>query len=286
MPICRGATLCLLALLSTVLAAQNGSAAVSAAASPQPSSVQDANHGNPQSPTVPMGSTPSQNPSENGGVRPNPAAGASPDSNVNGVTVSSAPQTNPAPAAASDQVLANTEFRAALDTPLSTRTSKPGDRFSATVVDPVRGSGGSIVIPAGSRLEGEIADAGDGAPAALRGRDALSLRFRDVILPSGQTVPLSATLVSVNNTNGRNTKRTDEEYQVRSGAQGKDTAREMETGRGSGASLMFGGPLKGFAIASMAGGGHVITTNGKDVELPAQTGFVIRLSQPIIANGY
>jgi hypothetical protein len=41
---------------------------------------------------------------------------------------------------------------------------------------------------------------------------------------------------------------------------------------------------KGLAIGALAGGGYILATNGKDVNLPAQTGMVIRLDQSISAN--
>ena len=56
-----------------------------------------------------------------------------------------------------DEVGAGTEIHAALDTPLFSKTSKPGDRFTATVSDPVRANNGAVVIPAGARVEGEVA---------------------------------------------------------------------------------------------------------------------------------
>jgi hypothetical protein len=191
-------------------------------------------------------------------------------------------------AAVIDQVTAGTEIRAVLDTPLSTRTSKPGDRFTATIADQVRGNNGSVVIPSGTRVEGEVAEADEGkALAALRGKGKLSLRFRDVVLPNGQTLPLTATLVSVNDTNGKNTKKADEEGQVQSGTRNKDVAKDVGIGAGVGtvAGLIFGGPLKGLAIGALAGGGYVLATKGKDVNLPAQTGMVIRLDQPVSASG-
>lgn len=196
-------------------------------------------------------------------------------------------QVAPAPMGA-DQVPVNTEMHATLDTPLSTKTSKPGDRFTATIQNPVRGSNGSVIIPAGSRVEGEVSEAEEGKTlAALRGKGKLSVRFRDIALPSGQTVPLTATLVSVNNTNGKSTKKADEEGQIQSGTQGKDVAKDVGIGAGIGtvAGLIFGGPLKGLAIGALAGGGYVLATKGKDVELPAQTGMVIRLDQPISGAG-
>src|SRR5215472_13536088 len=114
----------------------------------------------------------------------------------------SVPPAQSAPSAAVDQIAAGTEIRATLDTPLSTRTSKPGDRFTATIAEPARGIS-DVVIPAGARVEGEVAEADDSKTiAALKDKNPLSVRFRDVVLPDGQTLPLSATLISVNSTNG------------------------------------------------------------------------------------
>jgi hypothetical protein len=48
---------------------------------------------------------------------------------------------------------------------------------------------------------------------------------------------------------------------------------------------VFGGPLKGLAIGMLSGGGYVLSTKGKEVHLPAQTGMVIRLDQPVNSSG-
>lgn len=211
----------------------------------------------------------------------NPAPGAqqaSPGGMQNGVAP---PATSPV--VVNDQVAAGAEIRATLDTPLSTKTSKPGDRFTATVAEPARGTTGATVIPAGTRVEGELAELEEGKTLpALRDKPNLSLRFRDLVLPTGQTLPLAATLISVNNT-GRNAKKADDERQIQSGARSKDVARDVGIGAGYGTAVApaFGGPLKGLAIAAMAGGGYVLSTKGKEVNLPAQTGMVIRLDQPV-----
>jgi hypothetical protein len=49
--------------------------------------------------------------------------------------------------------------------------------------------------------------------------------------------------------------------------------------------VVFGGPIKGLAIAPLAGGGYVLSTKAKDVILSAQTGMVIRLDQPVSSSG-
>ncbi|HKD83062.1 MAG TPA: hypothetical protein VKH81_25460 [Candidatus Angelobacter sp.] len=181
-----------------------------------------------------------------------------------------------------DQIAAGTEIRATLDTPLSTKTSKPGDRFTATIAEPARGNN-DVVIPTGARVEGEVAEADDSKTmAALKDKSSLSVRFRDVVLPDGQTLPLTATLISVNTTNGMSTKRTDNASRLPQGDSGRDIAKG--TGVGSGPGTAFGTPLKGLAIGTLAGGGYVLSIKGKDVNLPAQTGMVIRLDQPISAT--
>jgi hypothetical protein len=236
----------------------------------------------PNTGTYPQPANPqSTNPGGNNGSTANSAG-------VNNQNNSAAPQGQTAGNSTQDQIAAGTEIHATLDTPLSTKTSKPGDRFTATISDPVRGSNGGMVVPAGTRLEGEVSEAEEGKTvAALRGKGKLSLRFRDVVLPSGQTLPVTATLISVNDTNGKNTKKADEEGQVQSGTRNKDVAKDVGIGAGIGtvAGLIFGGPLKGLAIGAIAGGGYVLATKGKDVNLPAQTGMVIRLDQPVSTNG-
>ena len=75
-----------------------------------------------------------------------------------------------------------TEIKAALDTPLSSKTSKVGDRFTATVAQDVNGVNGSVGIPAGSKIEGEVSEVEQGkALPQLRGKGRLNLRFTDLV---------------------------------------------------------------------------------------------------------
>ena len=175
-----------------------------------------------------------------------------------------------------DEVGAGTEIHAALDTPLASKTAKPGDRFTATVSDPVRANNGAVVIPAGARVEGEVAEAEDEkTQIALKDKPKLSLRFRDVVLPTGQTVPLTATLISVHDTSGNNPRK--------AGIEGGKTSNAIGARSGLGGNV--GGPIKVLAIGTLSGGGYVVATNGKDVRLPAQAIMLIRVDQPLSWNG-
>jgi hypothetical protein len=101
------------------------------------------------------------------------------------------------------QIPAGVTIRATLDTPLSTKTSQVGDRFTATVADPVRDNNGQIAIPVGTKINGQVSQSEQGkAVAILRGKGRLDLRFVDMTLPSGQSTPLAATLKQVTSTSG------------------------------------------------------------------------------------
>src|SRR5262249_50583778 len=216
LPMQRAATLVLFTLLATAMSfAQTGTSS-NPPATPQtqsspgtptvqpPATGEDAR----RNPAQPQTSTPNatQPPTQNQQASPAPTTN---QSNSGGA------QSNTLPSpAVNDQVTAGTEIRAALDTPLSTKTSKPGHRFTATLTEPVRGSNGAIVIPAGARVEGEVAETEEEKTLpALRDKANLSLRFRDLVLPTGQTLPLTATLISVNNI-GKSPKKADEEGQI------------------------------------------------------------------------
>jgi hypothetical protein len=184
-----------------------------------------------------------------------------------------------------EQVNANTEMKATLDTPLSTKTSKVGDRFTATVAEAVRGTSGRVAIPAGAKIQGEVVNVEEGKTLpSVRGKGRLNFRFRDVMLPDGSSLPLTATLVSVNQTRGGKSAggaKTGEEGEVRGGTTAGRVAKDVGIGAGVGtvAGLIFGSALKGLAIGAIAGGGYVLATSGKDVNLPADTGMVLRLDQ-------
>jgi hypothetical protein len=269
-----------ISLSITLLAIEDASSQTT----PQTPASQNSKQTNPESPATPLGSPAAQSSSAPATGAQTPAQNNEPGTPAENTAQPATTNAQTAqPGTGADQVAANTELRAALDTPLSTRISKPGDRFTATVTDPVRGGNGSVVLPAGARIEGEVAE--DSSIPALRDKTQLTLRFRDVVLPNGQTLPLSATLISVNKTSGRNTGKTDEETHVQSGTRGKDVAQDVGTGAGTNGAtgLAFGTPLKGMAVGALAGGGYVLATKAKakEVNLPAQTGMVIRLDQPL-----
>lgn len=185
----------------------------------------------------------------------------------------------PAPASGQLSVPAGTEIDATLQDALSSKTAKTGDTFTAVVAQPVRAASGEIAIPAGTVINGEVTEAEPGKTLpTVRGKGRLAFRFRDMTLPSHRSFPIEATLLSVHD------RKASDEGEVTSSTGGKTVAKDVGIGAGLGtvAGLIFGSALKGLAIGAIAGGGYVLATQGKDVELPAQAGMKLRLDQALV----
>lgn len=190
----------------------------------------------------------------------------------------SRPAPAPKPAGAQLSVPAGTEIDATLQDALSSKTAKTGDTFTAVVSQPVHAANGEVAIPAGTVINGEVTESEQGKTLpTVRGKGRLSFRFRDITLPSHRSFPVEATLVSVHD------KKANEEGEVTSSTGGKTVAKDVGIGAGLGtvAGLLFGSALKGLAIGAIAGGGYVLATQGKDVEIPAQSGMKLRLDQSL-----
>jgi hypothetical protein len=90
---------------------------------------------------------------------------------------------------------AGAQLSATLDQALGTKISKTGDTFTATVSSALYASNGSIVVPAGAKIEGHVTalDDSDNAtePALIR------LAF-DRVRFNGQSYPFAASIVSSN----------------------------------------------------------------------------------------
>jgi hypothetical protein len=178
-------------------------------------------------------------------------------------------------------VPAGTEFSATLDSQLSSKTSKPGDEFTASISQPITAQNGAVAIPAGSRVRGQVSNVEQGKVlASVRGKARMDLRFTEVELPNGTVLPITATLLGVGQKTGTSTG---EEGQVTDKTQGREVAKDVGIGAGLGtvAGLIFGSALKGLAIGAIAGGGYVLATQGRDVQIPADSQLNIRLDHQV-----
>lgn len=144
---------------------------------------------------------------------------------------------------------------------------------------------GNLIAPAGSSVTGTVLEVSKAKHGSMNGK--LLVRFTQIVTPYGIQIPISAVIKTTDNTG------------VLVGGTKTDVAldygKDVAIGAGTGAlaglivSPLAGGSIgKGTALATAvgAGGGLVksIWDKGNDVEIPANSGIQLILTQPITVN--
>jgi hypothetical protein len=91
-------------------------------------------------------------------------------------------------------------LQAYLSDPISSATSKPGQRIHATVAEPVLNSDGSIAVPVGSIISGSVSEARPGRWFSRAG--SLQFSFRELKLPNQEPVSVQAALTGADSASG------------------------------------------------------------------------------------
>jgi hypothetical protein len=180
------------------------------------------------------------------------------------------PPPPPAPAAVEEtwsatrpaaRLSAGTELVLTLDDEISTRTAHAGKRFGTHLSEPVV-SAGVVVIPAGTRVLGQVSESQD---AGRFGRSKLTLAFDRAVLPDGTELPLLASLRRLGQGSGKK--------------QGGIIA-----GSAAGGALLgqiLGGSSEATALGAIIGGsiaaGSIAAKPGEPVTLPAGTILAVAL---------
>lgn len=168
-------------------------------------------------------------------------------------------------------VEAGTVFSVELLERLSSESSRPGEIFRARVTGDVR-QDGRVVIPAGSEVVGEVTEA-----VPLRkvgGRAKLAVRFTDLVLPTGSSVPIDASFVG----QGRSETGRDAATIGGAAAGGAILGRVLNKGdRSKGAVIgAILGAAVGTAVASRTPGEEVTFDDGAVVDLKLDTPVEVR----------
>lgn len=145
---------------------------------------------------------------------------------------------------------------------VASNTSAPGDSFRVRVAHDVT-EDGEVAIPAGSEILGEVTEA---VPLRKVGGQAkLALRFSDLVLPSGTTVPIQASFVQ----QGRSETGKDAATIGGGAAAGAILGRVLGKGNRSKGAVIGAiiGAAAGTAIASKTPGEEVVIPEGTVVSL-------------------
>ncbi|MBX2860704.1 MAG: hypothetical protein KTR14_05690 [Vampirovibrio sp.] len=191
-----------------------------------------------------------------------------------------------APQQTSDKPAAKKTFTEGTDIPITVNLSDmqldalaDGDAFYAKISRPVT-SGGKVVIPRNSILEGSVTGSSD---AKRLGRHAsISVEFENLILPDGQEIPIDAkftTKDSVMKTVGRNVVR-GAGYSAAGGVVGGIMAFRMAGIAGSVASQGYV-VAGGAAVGGTIGLTSALMKKGRDKKVDASQALTLELKEPL-----
>lgn len=168
----------------------------------------------------------------------------------------------------------NTRLIATLDTPLSTKTFRDGDRFTMTVTSPSQYQGAIIE----GRVNGEKS-------GVVSGRANLSMDFDTIRLRNGSTYRFAGIVDQVREPNG-NTVNVNNEGTIRDGNQTTKTVTRAGIGAALGAIIGAiagggSGAAIGAGVGAGAGAGSVILQGRDNLELPNGTEFSLTATSTV-----
>lgn len=189
----------------------------------------------------------------------------------------------------SHQVMQGTQVHLNLLTTISTAASKDGDPFVATVAEPVF-IGNQLLLPAGTRVNGIIGTVEKARRFSIfRGQAYMNLTFRSIEVDS-RIIPVQMSILALEQPHGLNNdakQRKDvkiEEGQVieeKHDYKGDVIGGAVGTGGGALVGVIFSNIARGFGIGLAGSAAYIVARKGKEVELPAQTGMLVRMDNTI-----
>lgn len=164
-----------------------------------------------------------------------------------------------------------TNLKVRLEDTLSSKDSRAGDRFTATVLDPVRFNEATVTGHISSiKKSGKV-----------KGRTSMNLAFNSIRLSDGRNGTLHGYVTRVY---GSDSGTADQEGGVESGSRTKQTVKRAGIGAGAGAILgaIVGGG-KGAAIGLLIGGaggaGSLAVQGSKELKLESGTEMLVRVTR-------
>jgi hypothetical protein len=163
---------------------------------------------------------------------------------------------------------------------LNSKTARVGDRFTATVTEPVYADSGTLVIPTGSMLTGRI----DSVQAARKGGKpgTIDVSFISLRTPNGTSRAINGTLTELDTKSAKSNSEG-----TASGDRMKNRKLIFIGGGGAGGAVLGGafgggkGALIGGIIGAVAGGITENQTKGEDAEVRSGSEFSVYLNQSV-----
>ncbi len=180
------------------------------------------------------------------------------------------------------ELVPGTQVRLALINGLSTAVAHDGDPFTAVVSEPVF-QGNTIILPAGTKVHGTISHVDRPKMfSMLRGGASMNLNFTSIeiesrIFPARMSI-LGLYTSTTDASKQRKDLKTVEGVVVEPNRDVKSVVEDVTLGTAGGSlvGVVFSRVVRGTVLGLVGGGAYVVAKKGKDVELPAQTGMLVR----------
>jgi len=190
------------------------------------------------------------------------------------------------------KVAPGTEVRLHIVSSIGTAASRNGDAFVAVVSEPVF-VGNTLLIPAGTRVHGTI---GTVEPARrfsiFRGQAYMDLSFRSLEIDS-RLIPVHMSILEIERPGTdrdaprRHDVRIDEGQIIeeRHDYRGDVLGASIGTGGGALIGLIFSNVVRGFGFGLAGSAVYIVARKGKEVNLPAETGILVRIDDAVTLPG-
>jgi hypothetical protein len=205
-----------------------------------------------------------------------------------GVVVSLALFLLPAVHAQSGQIIQGTQVRLTLVNGLSSSVARDGDPFTATVAEPVF-VGSELVLPPGAIIHGTVTSVERPKLFAMfRGGASMNVNFTSIEIAS-RIFPARMSILSIYS-GTIDTRKQRKDVKTVEGVVVEENNRDIKgdiedvalgTAGGSVVGAVFSRVVRGTVIGLVGGSAYVVAKKGKEVELPAQTGILVRMDSPL-----
>ena len=193
----------------------------------------------------------------------------------------------PAVRAQANSIQPGTQVRLTLAAGLSTSVAHDGDPFTAVVAEPVF-VGNQLLLPAGAKIHGTVTSVT--RPkwfAMVRGGASMNLVFNSIEVQS-RIFPVQMSILSLYSGSADDTKKRKDlkttegvVIEEKRDIKGDIMTGGLGTGAGALVGVLFSNVARGTVIGLVGTSAYIMTKKGKDVELPAQTGMLVRMDSSV-----
>jgi hypothetical protein len=194
----------------------------------------------------------------------------------------------PASYAEPRQVMQGTQVHLTLLSGINSGVAREGDPFVAVVAEPVY-LGSQLLLPAGTRVNGLIGTVEKARHfSVVRGQAYMNLTFRTIEVDS-RLIPVQMSIIAIEQPHGQADGKRRKDVKIEEGQvvqekhdiKGDVVGAAVGTGGGTLVGAVFSHIVRGFGIGLAGSAAYIVARKGKDVELPPQTGMLVRMDNTI-----